>query len=566
MRNRRLVNPLLAALVLILLLSACAAPAAGGRSDAETTAPTAPAESAPADTAPEELKLVYAATTEELLRALRPDTEIHLTGRSYRLSESLGYGNFGGDYYDWARGYEGCELVISGLSNLSIIADRPGTEIVTEPSYAAVLHFVNCQDLRLEGFTAGHTQGAGMCTGSVLYFTDCTNVEAARCELYGCGTYGLELERCGEVRCVDSVVRDCSCGAISAANCSTVLMDGCTVYGIKDYSGCFQFRGCSGGAVINTLIRSCEGICLVKSDYSRVYLGGCEISGNRYEGVFSASVYPITVEGCAFRNNTTEGWYFDSWSTSERAVDPAGKTYEDFELAEMKLQRDLTWTPPKPEIPDTAPVEASEDGQIHVRNVDELLASLAPGVSIYLEDGVYDLSTAAGYGSYSGPYYYWMNCFDGPGLVIRALKDLHISAGGPHRATVTATPRYAEVLSFESCDGLSLSGFTAGHTQEPGDCAGGVLSFVDCNSATVRDCSLYGCGLLGVTAYGCKDMRVSYTEIHDCSGGAFSLTECDGVTLEHCNIHDISGPVYQLYACKAVTADDKALPDGTSNG
>ena len=199
---------------------------------------------------------------------------------------------------------------------------------------------------------------------------------------------------------------------------------------------------------------------------------------------------------------------------------------------------------------------------IHVSNINELLASLAPGVSIYLEDGVYDVSTAVGFGSYSGEFYYWMNSYDGPGLVIRNVEGLSITAGGPHRASIVSVPRYADVISFENCSDITLTNFTAGHTQEPGECAGGVLDFVESNGVTVEDCSLYGCGVFGVSAYNCGNLTVRYTEIHDCSYGAVSLTDCTDITMEHCNIHDIPGATYHIYGCRNVTADGRELAEG----
>ena len=132
MREKRITRTgVLILLICALLLCACAAPAAKTDKSAAAPAPEEnPAAAAPdqcgpdaaeetapeATAAPGDRNVVYAATTEELLKALRPDTEVHLTGRSYNLSQALGYGNFGGDYYDWENTYDGWQLVISGLS------------------------------------------------------------------------------------------------------------------------------------------------------------------------------------------------------------------------------------------------------------------------------------------------------------------------------------------------------------------------------------------------------------------------------------------------------------------
>jgi polygalacturonase len=196
---------------------------------------------------------------------------------------------------------------------------------------------------------------------------------------------------------------------------------------------------------------------------------------------------------------------------------------------------------------------------IHVHTVDELLASIAPDTSIYLEDGVYNLSDAADYGTDSGEYYSWMLCYDGPGLVIENVQNLSITAAGPHRAGIVAVPRYADVLGFDRCSDITLRGFTAGHTQAQSDCAGGVLNFMGTEDVLVEDCSLYGCGILGVSGYNSRNMTIRTTEIHHCSYGAISLEGCENVSIEQCNIHDIPVSPFQFYDSKNVTVDEKTV-------
>ena len=587
MRNRRSVRSLLLLVLLAaMLLTACgsghtvaAAPVPTQAAQSGTPAPAAteavkaaqtPAPSAELSAEPlSEPKLVEAATVEEFLKAIAPDTTIRLTGRSYDLSRALGYGNFSGDWYDWEDLYDGWELVISNVKNLRIEAAHPGAEIVTEPRHANVIRFNNCTGVSFKDLTVGHTEGAGYCSGAVFHFTGCTDVSIEDCELYGCGTYGFEAERSRSLRCTGTVIRDCTYGAIYASGSSGVLLDGCTVYGISenDYMPVFSLSNCSGCAIINSLVRNCTASELVHCSYVRDFtLGGCEIVNNRLNGMFYSSVYPITVESCFFHSNELQqGWYATTWDgiQSERAVNSEGKAYEDYEFYDLTLGS-VSWTQPADAVPDQKPVEASEDGMIHVHNIDELLASIAPGATIYLEDGVYALADAAGYGTWAGEYYYWMPCYDGPGLVISGVEELTITAGGPHRATVTAEPRYADVISFVDCSFITLKNFTAGHTQEPGACSGGVLSFQNSGRLIVMDCSLYGCGIVGVSCMGCFGGEVVRTEIHDCSDGAFFFTGCDGVMIERCNVHDIAGYTYQLFNSKNVTVDGRTLPDGVS--
>lgn len=542
------------AMLLAALMLLCAAGSAFAEGDA-----------APA---PEEPQYVEAATVDELLAAIAPNTVVTLTGRSYDLTRAKGYGIYGGKYYGWNMVYDdGSELEISHVKNLTIRAAKPGTELVTVPRYACVLKFVDCEGVTLEGFTAGHTEGEGFCTGSVLNMQSCREMLVDGCELYGCGTYGLELEHCRGVHAVNTVIRDCSYGALIATGCSDVLLDGCRIHGVEAFSGVLELSGCHDCACVNTRIRDCAAESLVRLQTAKdFYLAGCEVRANRLGGMFSCTGYPVVVEGCVFEKNAG-AWYLDNFQTSERAVDPSGRTYDDAELEAMTLAENVSWTAPEEREPLLVAPEVSDDGMIHVRNVDELLASIAPNASIYLEDGVYDLSEASGYGTHGGDHWYWMSCYDGPGLVIHNAENLTITAGGPHRARIVAVPRYCEVLSFEGCDGLTLRGVTLGHTQslDNAACAGGVLTLQGCRNVTLEDCSLFGCGTIGVTAMSCRDMEVLHTEIHHCTVGAFYLYDCDGVAVNGCNVHDIgdgSGEfLFQHYECRNIAVDGRELPE-----
>ena len=519
-----------------------------------------------------ELRTVDAATVDEFLKAIGPNTVINLTGRSYDLTGATGYGVYGSKYYGWNEVYDdGWELEIAGVENLTIRAARAGAEIVTAPRYACVLAFVNCKNVTLDGFIAGHTDGPGFCTGAVLHMLGCRDMSVTGCDLYGCGTYGLELDKCRGVHALGTTIRDCSYGAVYANACSDVLLDDCAVHGIEGYGGVFNFYSCHDCAVINSMVRSCTIPSLVDLHSARdIYMAGCEISRNSFDGTFFCTPYPLVLEGCVFKGNSSAyGWYNDSWQQSERVVDPEGKPYADGDFETLTLKENVNWTAPEELSFTAAPVEASEDGMIHVKTVDELLSAIGPDRTIYLEDGVYDLSTASAYGTGSSDYFSWMSGFDGPQLAIQGVENLTIKAAGPHRARIVAVPRYSEVLYFEDCSAITLSGFTAGHNPVIADqgCAGGVLSFSNCRDFKVEDCSLFGCGIVGVSCMGCFGGEVVRTEIHDCSDGACYFYDSRDIALTDCNIHDIGSYygsyLYQVYSCRNITVNGNTLNEGT---
>ena len=141
--------------------------------------------------------------------------------------------------------------------------------------------------------------------------------------------------------------------------------------------------------------------------------------------------------------------------------------------------------------------EISVDAQnvVRVSTVDEFLAALAPDTVIELAPGTYDLSSASNYAGESGsPYYEWTGVYSEDGgtaaeLELRSLENLTIRGSGMTETTIAAVPRYANVLKLSSCRGVTLEQLTAGHTTEPGFCAGGVLSFDLCSDISVNAAS-----------------------------------------------------------------------------
>ena len=138
-------------------------------------------------------------------------------------------------------------------------------------------------------------------------------------------------------------------------------------------------------------------------------------------------------------------------------------------------------------------------------------------------------------------------------LVIRS------ESGDVKKCTVSAVPRYADVLKFKSCSNIAVSGFTAGHTVEPGYCTGGVLYFEDSDNILVNNCGLYGCGILGVRAELCSAIAVTGCEIYECSYGGISIGNSSGIQIENCSFRDLGGDALYFYDCKDVTVDGEPV-------
>ena len=544
---KKLISLMIAA-IMLLSLAAC------GEAPDSSAAETEPPETSAPKT--EDGRPVTEVTTvDELLAAIAPDTVIELTGQRYMLTEASDYGTGSGSgYYRWDTG-DGAELVIENVSGLTIRAANRDTCIVTEPRWVNVLHFIGCEDITLEGFTAGHTDGA-YCSGGVLCFENTKGVTVDGCSLYGCGTEGVTTYSCEDVAVTGSEIWNCSQGAAFIYDSKNVSFDNCDFHGITAEFGMFRTIDSDKFALLNSTIRDSSGDVFFNSSRSSgVYIGGCEVSGNKFRDMFASELIPVTVEGCALGDNDIIDWYADmeklgSLYENSKAVDHERNVYSYSELQNMQKTENAVWNAYVPEV-STPEVAVSEDGKVHVTTVDEFLAAIAPDTTIYLEPGVYDLSTAAGCGVTETDRYRWDLRFDGPSLVITGVDGLTIEGAGAESVTIAAVPRYADVLGFERCAGLTLRGFTAGHTEEKGYCTGGVLYFDLCDDAVIDGCALFGCGIMGITASNCDDMNVSNTEIYDCEYGAVTHHDSNGV-FDHCDLHDNGGPNFELYGSTAI--------------
>lgn len=211
----------------------------------------------------------------------------------------------------------------------------------------------------------------------------------------------------------------------------------------------------------------------------------------------------------------------------------------------------------QPFVVEVIPVATGEQTVVTVKTADQFLAAIAPDTEIVVDAQLIDLSKASGYGKGGKTYYTWMESFDGPELYITGVSNLTIRGAGEDRTAVviSASPRYADVLSFENCSNIHITGLTAGHAKEPGFCIGGVLCFENSQDILVENCGLFGCGTLGVIAYSSKNIQVVNNEIYECSVGGVEFTNCDAVNVDGNIFRDLGGPIFRIYDCGTVTCN-----------
>lgn len=209
------------------------------------------------------------------------------------------------------------------------------------------------------------------------------------------------------------------------------------------------------------------------------------------------------------------------------------------------------------------PVIQTEQTRVEAATVEEFLAAIASDREIILTGELYDLSEAVGYAQQDGACYRWGECFDGVELTIENVTNLTIRGEGEDCTAhvITATPRYANVLCFVNCANIQLAGFTAGHTKEPGTCAGGVLRFWNSQDILVQGCGLFGCGVNGVWADNSARMQILENDIYECSRCGVELGNCDDVNIDGNTFRDLGGGDIQIYGCGTVTCNGESVRD-----
>lgn len=187
------------------------------------------------------------------------------------------------DYYTQRNGdeqlvvscgrFDGRQLEFINISNLEI---RGGKDcyIIVEPRYANVLNLFGCVNITLKNLTIGHTE-EGYCEGGVIYAERCNNIFINNCDLYGCGTYGVEMHDVDVFQMSNSIIRDCSYGIMILNNVHFTVFREC------DFIRCREFDLVAiDGNCRETLFDKCR-FAQNKGElfnvHSKVTLKSCEI-------------------------------------------------------------------------------------------------------------------------------------------------------------------------------------------------------------------------------------------------------------------------------------------------
>lgn len=232
----------------------------------------------------------------ELYKAIDSGKHIVLKAGTYNVSELISenkdlksinslnekLATIDGDYLS----IYGESIQIKEMYNIILEGEEGASVLIcTEDSYAVPLEFSYCDNITLKNLTIGHEVEPGYCSGAVVKLDSCNYMNIDKCNLYGCGTYGIEAYGTSNVKVKDTDIYECTYGGIDLYNCYDWEFNDSKIRDSKEYSilglnecGYIDFNRCE----ITNNQSGNYGALIDAADSYEIYFKDCTIKDNKY--------------------------------------------------------------------------------------------------------------------------------------------------------------------------------------------------------------------------------------------------------------------------------------------
>ena len=230
----------------------------------------------------DELLTLEVATVDQLIDAVGPNRRIRLSPGDYNLSKVKEISN---GFMSVEPEFDGPQIIFHHLKNTEFYCDGPEpAHLYVEPRYTYPLYLSDCEGVRLRNLRFGHLPEPGECVGGVAKIVRSKTIDLNECDLYGCGTVGLDLDQAENVVVSNSVIRDCNQGFATIESCRDVVLHNCILRNNEINSG-FVVENSDNIRIVNTVIRDNTANPYASSDMPMVLsnrsinvaLEGCQI-------------------------------------------------------------------------------------------------------------------------------------------------------------------------------------------------------------------------------------------------------------------------------------------------
>lgn len=235
---------------------------------------------------------VRVSTVDEFLEALAPETTVVLEPGVYDLGEAQPVAR---RYAYWKPTWDGeMELVLTNLQNTRIVSstgDPADVSIVTPHRTANVLRMEYCYSNHMEGITLGHSVESGICAGGVVYLENSYGLYMDSCDLYGCGSIGIQMIDSSGLTVVDSLIHDCSSSGVYAQQANTIWFKDTDFVNSGEFN-LLSLMNCSWVRFEDCSFRENNmGTFLTTDSSSGIVLQSCELKDNFFYDGFIYNFY-----------------------------------------------------------------------------------------------------------------------------------------------------------------------------------------------------------------------------------------------------------------------------------
>ena len=170
--------------------------------------------------------------------------------------------------------FDGRQLTLVNFSNLTIKGGK-NASIEVDPRYSFCLNFINCDHCEVINLIIGHTEG-GSCSGGVIGVNGGQRNMVKDCDLYGCGTYGLDLIETTDFSLIGSKVHDCTYGIMEMRSCQAIRFDRNDFFSNREFT-LIEAMGCEGVSFKDCRFYANAGDSPLFGLDNTFYMSGCEI-------------------------------------------------------------------------------------------------------------------------------------------------------------------------------------------------------------------------------------------------------------------------------------------------
>ena len=218
--------------------------------------------------------VLIAKDTEINLTPILNDQSAFCTRYKMWMSDASGGINGGRETVVSEEVFDGRQLTLVNMKQL-VIEGEKNSRIVVEPRYAFCLNFVDCNNCTVSNLTIGHSEG-GYCQGGVIGVKRGWKNKVVDSDLYGCGTYGLDIDGTNSFSIYSSKIHDCTYGIMLLNNSESVHATHCDFFNNREYA-LVESRGCVGTVFEDCRFYANWGDAALFSFDSEFTLMGCAV-------------------------------------------------------------------------------------------------------------------------------------------------------------------------------------------------------------------------------------------------------------------------------------------------